>query len=144
MGMNKQFLRTIYKIIKTGHWITDQVSQELKEFGITEPQYNVLRILKEAKGKPVTVQEILENMVQRSSNVTRIVDKLLSKGYVERQECPTNRRKLDITLTESGKALLEELDRTVYAFHKPMMANLNAQELETLRFLIKKLTTGND
>ena len=90
--MDNQYFQAIFQIIRTGHWITDQVSRELKEFGITEPQYNVLRILRGAKGEPLTVQRILKSMVQRSSNITRIVDKLLAKGYVNRQECPSNRR----------------------------------------------------
>lgn len=141
--MNEQYFQAIFQIIKKGHWITDQMNQELKEFGMTEPQYNVLRILKGAKGKPVSVQTILENMVQRSSNVTRIVDKLLAKGYVNRQECPTNRRKMDITITQEGIKILKQLDKKVHTFHAPLMNNLNEQELSTLKNLIIKLTTND-
>ncbi len=99
-----------------GHWITNQVSIELKEFEISEPQYNVLKILTGKKGKPNTVQEIQHRMVQRTSNVTRIVDKLIDKGLVNRQECPSNRRKMDITMTGKGKKLLVQLDNKVHAF----------------------------
>ena len=116
--MNEKYFQTVYRIITTGHWVTDQVSKELKEFGITEPQFNVLRILKGAKGKPVTVQQILDNMVQRSSNITRIVDKLITKGLVERKECPTNRRKMDITITDKGNKQLALLEKKVYAFSR--------------------------
>ncbi len=137
--MNKTYYQAIHQIIITGHWITDQVSTELKEFGITEPQYNVLRTLKGAKGKPLTVQEILDNMVQRSSNITRIVDKLLSKGFVERKECPTNRRKMDITITQEGEVILKKLDKKVHDFHKPLMTSLNQEEFEMLKNLILKL-----
>ena len=140
--MNKEYFLTMHQIIKTGHWFTDQIGLELKAFGITEPQYNVLRILDSAKGKPVTVQEILNGMVQRNSNITRIVDKLIQKGATERKECPTNRRKMDITITESGKKLLNELDKKVLAFHKPMMDELNSDELKTLNHLINKLTNN--
>ena len=137
--MNKMYFQTIYQIITTGHWITDQVSKELKEFGVTESQYNVLRILKGAKGEPVTVNQILENMVQRSSNITRIVDKLVSKEFVERKECPSNRRKMDITITNKGLNKLKGLDKKVQAFHQPFMEKLNAEELDTLINLIQKL-----
>lgn len=137
--MNKEYFQTIYQIIMTGHWITDQVSKELKEYGITEPQYNVLRILKGAKGEPITVQQILDNMVQRSSNITRLVDKLIKKGLVERKECPTNRRKMDITITSSGVDMLDILNEKVAAFHQPFMDNLTPEELETLKGLIIKL-----
>ncbi len=137
--MNEKYFQTIFQIIRTGHWITEQISRELKEFGITEPQYNVLRILKAGKGKPLTVQRILESMVQRSSNITRIVDKLQAKKLVHRQECPTNRRKMDISITESGLKVLEQLDKKVHDFHQPMMENLSNEELETLKNLIIKL-----
>jgi len=139
----RSFYLANYEIITTGHWITDRVGQVLKEADATEPQYNVLRILADAKGKPVAVGKILEGMVQRNSNVTRIVDRLLSKGFVERKECPTNRRKMDITLTEEGKVYLKKLDRIVYRFQKPMMDNLTNEELETLRTLVKKFRKRN-
>ena len=137
--MNREYLMASHQIIKTGHWITDRVGIELKEFGITEPQYNVLRILKGRRRKPTTVQEILEGMVQRTSNVTRIVDKLLSKGLVSRQECPSNRRKMDITLTGNGEKLLVRLDKKVHEFHYPMAKNLTKEEARLLKELIIKL-----
>lgn len=137
--MNKKYYETIFQIIRTGHWITDQVSKELKEFGITEPQFNVLRILRGAKGKPISVSDVLERMVQRNSNITRIVDKLLIKGFAERKECPTNRRKMDLTITEAGLKKLKELDERVEAFHQPFIGKLSTSELETLKKLIIKL-----
>ena len=137
--MSEKYFQTIHQIITTGHWVTDQVSKELKEFGITEPQYNVLRILRGANGKPITVHEILKHMIQRNSNITRIVDKLLLKELVERKECPTNRRKMDITITDTGLKRLEELDQKVLAFHQPFVEKLNSAELDLLKGLILKL-----
>lgn len=142
--MKETYYQTIYQIICTGHWITDGLNREFKELGATEPQYNVLRTLNAAKGKPITVQQILEKMVQRSSNVTRIVDKLVAKGYAERKECPTNRRKMDITITKQGLNFLRKLDKKVDAFNKPLMENLNEKELKTLKKLILKLKSKNN
>lgn len=136
---NKKYYSAIYQIIKTGHWITDRVSTELKDFGISEPQYNVLKILKGSKGKPLTVQEILVHMVQKSSNVTRIVDKLLEKKLLIRQECPTNRRKQEITITDQGEKLLIELDKKVKSFHLPMQENVTEKEAQLISNLISKL-----
>lgn len=138
---NKHYFKAIFQIIKTGHWITDSVSQELKEFDITEPQFNVLRILKGRKGEPANVGEIQYEMVQRTSNVTRIVDKLLKKGLVTRKECPTNRRKMDIAITKEGEAFLKKLNKKVQDFHLPMMEKLTEAEAKTLSELIEKLTT---
>ncbi len=137
--MNRKYYKAIHQIIQTGHWVTDQISLELKEFDITEPQFNVLRILQGRKGEPITVLEIQERMVQRTSNVTRIIDKLLAKDLVDRKECPSNRRKMDITITDKGVKFLSVLDKKVQVFHKPMIDNLTAEELEQLDDLIRKL-----
>ena len=134
----KKYYKTVHKIIKTGHWITDSISQEIKSYGATEPQYNVLRILSD-RDKPTSVMEITEGMVQRSSNVTRIIDKLLDKKYVIRKECSTNRRKMDISITDDGRDFLKKLDKKVHAFHYPMMDNLSGKEADALRFLIEKM-----
>ena len=133
------YFKAIHEIIKTGHWITDSVSKELKEYDIYEPQYNVLRILRGAKGEAISVNTILKQMVQPSSNVTRIVDKLTQKELVERKLCDTDRRKMDIIITDKGVEILKILDKKVYQFHKPMMNNLSSEEAETLTQLIKKL-----
>ena len=132
------FFNAIYEIIRTGHWITDQVSKELKEFGIYEPQFNVLRILRGADHQ-VSVAYILERMVQPSSNVTRIVDKLEIRGLVERKLCPADRRRMDISITCEGRVLLKKLDKKVTEFHKPLMQNLTKGECIELKRLIQKL-----
>ncbi|HAA10924.1 MAG TPA: MarR family transcriptional regulator [Cytophagales bacterium] len=136
------YYQTVHEIIKTGHWITDQVGIQLKEYDTTEPQYNVLRILHEQAGTPISVQDIQQQMVQRSSNVTRIIDKLLAKALVHRQECATNRRKMDITITEAGEQLLQKLDKKVYELHAPMQGNLTPAEIQQLKQLINKLMKG--
>lgn len=135
--MNNQY-DAVYQLIKTGHWITDSVSKELKEFDIYEPQFNVLRILQGSKGTPISVNAILERMIQRSSNVTRIVDKLEAKGLVERTLCGSDRRKMDIIITDEGSKLLLKLNKKVADFHEPMMKNLTNEEFKTLELLIKK------
>ncbi len=139
MIKTNSYLLAILQIIKTGHWITGRVSHELKEFGISEPQYNVMKTLSTRKGKPITVQEIQSRMVQRTSNVTRLVDKLMDKGLVDRHERPSNRRKMDITITEKGKRLLVQLDKRVGEFNRPMAKNLTKEEAQTLTKLIIKL-----
>lgn len=138
----KNYYNAVFQLIKTGHSITDGVTKELKEFDIYEPQFNVLRILKGAQGKPVSVNTILESMIQRSSNVTRIVDKLEAKGLVERTLCGSDRRKMDIVITKAGSVLLEKLNKKVADLHAPMMENLTEEEFKTLAGLIIKLN-GN-
>ena len=135
--MNSYF-QAVYEILRTGHWFTDQVSRELKEYGIYEPQFNVLRILRGA-GRQVSVSYILERMIQPSSNVTRIVEKLESRGLVDRKLCPADRRKMDISITPEGLKLLRQLDAKVEKLHEPMMHNLTDSEAKQLKQLIQKL-----
>ncbi|MEQ9266863.1 MAG: MarR family transcriptional regulator [Balneolaceae bacterium] len=137
--MSKNYFSAIFQIISTGHWITDQVTKELKEFDISEPQFNVLRILNGSVGTPLTVETIQKRMIQKSSNITRIIDKLLSKDFVERKECAENRRKMDIIITKNGIKQLEVLNKKVQLLHRPMMNNLNSDELKMLSNLIIKL-----
>ena len=135
----KQYFKTIYELITAGHQITDSVTKCLKKYGVTEPQYNVLRSLKEANGSPMPVQELQEKMVQKSSNVTRLVDKLIAKGFVDRKECPSNRRKMDITIKDEGLEFLLKLDREVHKMHKPVMNQMTESELITLEKLLIKI-----
>lgn len=138
--MKKQaYNSAIHQVITAGHWITDSVSTQLKPNGTSEPQYNVLRVLNAAKNQPLTVEQISQKMVQRSSNVTRIIDKLVDKGLVSRQECTTNRRKMDIGITASGSDFLAQLDKQVEAFHDPLRNKLTKEELITLARLVQKL-----
>jgi len=140
MHMNEDYFLAVLSLIKTGHAITHRVSLELKPYGITEPQFNVLRILRGKKG-PMSVFEIQENMIQKSSNVTRIIDKLEKKSLVQRQECKSNRRKMDIEITAAGLDYLQQLDRVVYTLHEPLMANITSVEAKQLTNLIQKFTS---
>ena len=137
--VSQTYLRTVFSIVRSGHRITDQITQVLKEDGVSEPQYNVLRNLAHKPETPQTVQDIQCAMVQRTSNVTRIIDKLLAKGLVTRTICPSNRRKMDIQITDKGIDFLKQLDKKVYAFHETMAEKLSEEELMTLHRLIRKL-----
>ena len=137
--VDKDYLKTIHEVIQVGHWITDQVSDELKEFGITEPQYNFLRILKKNKDKEISVQDIQKKMFQKSSNVSRIIDKLLEKEYVDRAESSGNRRKVDISLTKKGNRSLKVLDEKVYEFHLNIQKKLKKDDLSDLLRILGKI-----
>ena len=138
--MNKDtYYKSVHKIITAGHMITDSINRLLKSSGSTEPQYNVLQILSYKKDEALTIDQIQEGMVQRNSNVSRIVDKLLANGLVSRTECAENRRKKDIKITENGLEYLKELNMIVESFHSTMMEKLDEKELKKLKDLITKL-----
>lgn len=135
----QSYYEAILKILVTGSKLIDQVNQTLKPFDISEPQFNVLRILRGQKGQPISVLEIQERMIQRSSNVTRLVDKLLAKDLVNRSICEQNRRKMDIAITTKGLELLKKLDKAVLKLHEPFKNRLSDQEAEDLKLLLDKL-----
>ena len=81
----------------------------LKPHGITPEQFNILRILRGQHGRPLALRDISGRMIDRNSNTSRLVDKLMAKGLVRRETCPSDRRRVDIALTEEGNALTIQL-----------------------------------
>lgn len=111
------FQRAYLNIIFTANWMEANMQQKLKLYNITAPQFNVLRILRGQKGKPMSAYAIQERMIHRTSNVTRILEKLVEKNLVTRESSPNNRRMIDVKLTEEGLQLInstDELAREAY------------------------------
>ncbi|MBE7640369.1 MarR family transcriptional regulator [Salegentibacter sp. BLCTC] len=119
-------------LLVTANYIDDKVAEALKPFDISIPQFNVLRILRGQKGKPANLSTIQERMVSKMSNTTRLVDKLISKGLAERVICESNRRKVEITITEEGLQLLEKTDPAVDAVEAKMTRNLTNEDIENV------------
>lgn len=131
--------RAFVNIIYTGSWLVSRFNQVLKPYGISEPQYNVLRILKGQNGKCMPLYEIQDRMVQRMSNVSRLIDKLLEKGYVLRSERKDNRRMVDIQITDKGLKLIDELDAPIEKAFKQINENLKKEEARQLSEWLDKL-----
>ncbi|MES2810874.1 MAG: MarR family transcriptional regulator [Bacteroidota bacterium] len=122
----------------TRHEIGDRFLEILKPYDLSSEQYNVLRILRGQKGKPANMACIQERMIAKTSNTTRLVDKLLSKELVIRKVCPENRRKMEITITDKGLAVLAELDPKVIEHENAFASKLSASELLQLNELLEK------
>ena len=97
--------RSVVNLMFTARYVEDRSSGIIKQHGLTVQQYNVLRILRGQRGTAANLSTIQERMIDKSSNTTRLVDKLLVKGYANRQVCPDNRRKVEIFITAILKAL---------------------------------------
>lgn len=130
--------RTVLNIMYTQTVITDLFNEIMKQYELSHEQYNVLRILRGQKGKPANMSTIQERMIAKSSNTTRLIDKLLLKGLVTREVCPANRRKVEILITANGLALLAELDPKVDAHENHFAANMTREEMEQLNLLLDK------
>jgi MarR family 2-MHQ and catechol resistance regulon transcriptional repressor len=117
----------------------------LKPHGLTPPQYNVLRILRGQKGQPIAVHSLAARMVDPSSNTSRIVDKLVDKGWADRKVCPEDRRRANVSITPSGLALLASLDDQVHSVFHSTLASLPTSTLDTMNAgLAKVLDTTDD
>ncbi|MBQ4803672.1 MarR family transcriptional regulator [Aquimarina sp. MMG015] len=131
--------KVIINLLYTENWISDRISSELKTYDISIQQFNVLRILKGQGGKPANLSTIQERMVSKMSNTTRLVDKLIKKDLVKRIICETNRRKVEITITENGNNFLDKISPVMDNFEKKITSNLSKEELNILNNLLNKL-----
>jgi DNA-binding MarR family transcriptional regulator len=130
--------KIILNVMYTQNVITDNFNEILKPFDISGEQYNVLRILRGQKGTPANMCVIQERMLARTSNTTRLVDKLLLKKFVTRNVCPENRRKIEVLITQKGLDILKELDPKVIEHEQSFSRNLSSSEVEQLNNLLEK------
>ncbi|WP_019038521.1 MarR family winged helix-turn-helix transcriptional regulator [Psychroflexus tropicus] len=133
--------RALLNLLYTGNWVSDEIARVLKPFDITPQQFNVLRILKGRQGEACSLQTIQDRMISKMSNTTRLVDKLIKKEFVERTQCESNRRKVDIVITAKGLEALKEISRVVDQSEARMTDQLTTSELENLNALLNKLRT---
>lgn len=130
--------KIILNILYTQNVIADKLNEILKPYDLSGEQYNVLRILRGQKGNPANMCVIQERMLAKTSNTTRLVDKLLLKNLVTRNVCPENRRKIEVLITQKGLDILTELDPKVLEHENFFSKNLNTEELDQLNQLLEK------
>lgn len=125
-------------VLYTAWWLKTVMSQGLKEFGLTHEQYNVLRILKGKHPEQMCVRNIACRMIERSSNVPRIVDRLELKKLVKRSTSAIDKRETVITLTQSGIAVLEASTQVIDKVMGDIIA-VNPHEAQALNQLLEKM-----
>ncbi|MHA7865566.1 MarR family winged helix-turn-helix transcriptional regulator [Flagellimonas marinaquae] len=130
--------RTIIHMELVHNKISEMMTATLKPFEVSIQQFNVLRILRGQQGKPANLSTINERMVTKMSNTTRLVDKLIAKGFVNRCVCPSNRRKVEILITDSGLDALTQMDEALDKAHDTILVNFTKKELEQLNQLLDK------
>jgi len=125
-------------ILYTSGWLKRKIQNTLKPFGITHAQFNVLRILNGKSPDPCNPSEIIEVMIEKMSDVTRLLDRLKAKGLINRCICEHNRRKVDVYITEQGKQLLQEIT-PILRKSRNTLEHLTLEEAEQLSHLLDKL-----
>jgi DNA-binding MarR family transcriptional regulator len=111
-----EYQKLFINIIYTANWLNNESIKTLKPFGISPQQYNVLRILKGQHPNAISVNSIIDRMLDKNSNASRLVDKLKQKELVEREICPEDRRQVDIKITNKGLDLLESISKKMDDF----------------------------
>jgi DNA-binding MarR family transcriptional regulator len=125
-------------LIYTYHWLVSKNHDFFKDHDITMQQFNILRILRGQYPNPCTIQLLKDRMLDKQSDVSRLVDRLVLKGHVERQVCEKDRRKMDVLISPSGLQLLETLDPLVRRMDDHA-SHLSESEVEALNDLLDKM-----
>ena len=128
----------ILNLLHCQNLISEKLSEVLKPYDISTEQFNVLRILRGQKGKPINMGTIQGKMIAKTSNTTRLVDKLLIKSLVDRAVCEKNRRKIEVTITEKGLKLLNIVDQKVEQAEKELIDPFSEAEKKQLIELLEK------
>ncbi len=131
--------QTVINVFLANTAIKTELLAVLKPHDLSMEQFNVLRILRGQKGNPMNLQDVQERMVNKMSNTTRLIDKLILKDFVKRTECKNNRRKIEIYITKTGLDKLTELDGIVNSTEENVTSNLTSSELTELNRLLHKI-----
>ncbi len=132
------FNKAVVNLLFTHSYLVTAQNFLLKPHDLSPEQYNVLRILRGQQGVPTTVSSIQDRMLNKMSNASRLVEKLKLKDLVKREECPSDRRQVDILITDKGLRLLEILEKQVEESHQTLL-HLTEEEAVKLNDLLDKL-----
>lgn len=131
-------LKAIINIELTNGWQCNIQDNFFKSYQLSHQQYNILRILRGQHPKGVSVNDIKRRMIDKMSNVSRLVEKLKQKAYVERVECESDRRVVFVHLTETGLSLLAAIDKTIDE-NLAAFSRITVEEAEELSRILEKL-----
>lgn len=133
------YAKSAVNLMVAGSWVMEQLNIFFKEYDLTVQQYNILRILRGQKGNPINLFMLQEHMIHKMSNTTRLVEKLRAKGFVDRRQCESNRRKIEILITKQGLEKLEEIDVKIVDYEKNMLKDFTTEDCELLNTLLEKI-----
>lgn len=146
MEFEKEIQQTVFKsqrhkamlnLIFTASWMSCKEQRLFKAYGLTPQQYNVLRILRGQKGNPISVNGIQDRMLDRNSNASRLIDKLLEKKLADRVICEKDRRQVDVLITEKALDLLSQIDLELESKERAFAPITEEEAAELSRILDK-------
>ncbi len=135
------YQKAIINIIYTANWLRDQQQETFKDYDILPQHYNVLRIVNGRYPNAISPGEIKEVMLDKGNDVTRLIDKLVKKGFVKRNTCESNRRKIDIIITKEGINFLKQISEPFKKQIQLLTKALHEKDAEKLSNLLDKFRT---
>ena len=136
-AFRNEYQKATVNIIFSANWLHEKIKDFLEAEGITPQQYNILRILRGNK-QPMSTLQIRERMLDKMSDTSRIVERILKKGLVEKKICSTDKRLVDVNISKKGMAVLESLDKKNQQLDSILQA-LSAEEAAVLNKLLDKM-----
>ncbi len=136
-AFRNEYQKGIINLIYTYNWMNEKMKKVFDNEGVTAQQYNILRILRGA-GKPISTLQIRERMLDKMSDTSRIVDRLVLKGLAKKNICKKDKRLVDVNISSAGEKLLAGIDQ----YEKDMdaiLGNLSDAEAKTLNKLLDKI-----
>jgi DNA-binding MarR family transcriptional regulator len=132
-----EYQKSAINLIYTYNWMNEQMKVFFEPYDITSQQFNILRILRGAS-EPLSTLQIRQRMLDKMSDTSRIVDRLVKKNLVKKNICKSDKRLVDVIISEKGKKLLEELDNKNNAMDE-ILKNLNEADAKKLNQLLDKI-----
>lgn len=129
--------KAVLNLLFTASWIQNKQKEYFEPFGVTGQQYNILRILRGKHPEPISAVEIKSRMLDKHSDVSRLLDRLIGKKLVVKNKCPNDKRASNISIALSGMALLEKLDQAINNIDNQML-KLSKEESKQLSDLLDK------
>jgi DNA-binding MarR family transcriptional regulator len=127
--------KAMINLLFTSNWLISTQQHLFKPFGITAQQYNILRILKGQHPQMISATELKSRMLDKNSDVSRLLDRLIAKKLVDKKICPSDRRAADVFITEPGLQLLQVIQQTL---DEDNVLSLTAEEASQLSDLLDK------
>jgi DNA-binding MarR family transcriptional regulator len=152
MGINKDIRQENFRnerhkamvnILFTYGWVVERLKSFVSPEDITHQQFNILRILRGSHPTPLSTLQIRDRMIDKMSDTSRLVDRLLSKGLAKKVICKKDRRLVDVNITDKGLKLLQRLDESQDEIDS-ILSNLTEKEAAVVSKLLDKIRSGNN
>jgi DNA-binding MarR family transcriptional regulator len=138
-NFRNEFQKMGINLLFTANWLNEQIGKMLSEEGVTQQQYNILRILR-GSATPLSTLKIRERMLDKMSDTSRIVDRLIAKELVVKNTCEKDKRLVDIILSPKGLGLVDQLDQYNERIDA-LLKGINESEAKTMNQILDKIRT---